>query len=177
MSTYADDYDGTGDFEMPVPGSVVAVIGGVYDVGLQETQFGTKKKIVVAYELEERDSKGRRFIVFTPYSASAHPKSAYRKVLDACGIKPERDAQGRRKPVDLTLTQGHSVMLTVGLTDKGKARAENVAPLPAQLRPGITPEHDFSKPFGLASWYAERQLKRAPRRETSSAASNDDIPF
>jgi len=183
-----DDYDGGGNYETPVPGSVVAVVGGLYDVGYQDSEkYGIKPKVVIAYELEERDSKGRRFVVFAPYTRSVHEKSALRPVLDACRPDFAQLPKDDRKTFDLTSLEGSSVMLTVKVTSKGRARATGVAPLPAQLKPGLEREGDYAEPFGLAAWFLDQSIPAdkahalmAKRQAEAAKASKEgagEIPF
>jgi hypothetical protein len=192
-TTTYDDYDGASvEFDSPPEGSCMAVIAAHWDCGWQQTDYGTKRKIVLAYELDERDRRGKRYVVQTPYNKSIHPKSGLRVVVDAaCGsldkatVKRIKDVPGELS----RLLVGKCVLASVKLNDKGRARIATVSSLPKQMH-GIQVENVdlFTQPFGLATWYLDRKtdapVPDKPKAETKTQEQaskltepNDDIPF
>ena len=69
-----------GDFEKPKTGLTNAICVAVYDLKYQVTKFGPKHQVRIAFELDQRMSRGeyegKRFVQSDQYTASIHPKSA-----------------------------------------------------------------------------------------------------
>lgn len=78
---------GSGDFEMPAPGTYAAVCYKVIDLGTQEQDFKGKithaRKLMLFWELNAQMSTGQRFSMFKEYTASLNEKANLRKDLES----------------------------------------------------------------------------------------------
>ena len=74
---------GTGDFVPAPEGLHSAVCVDVVDLGQQETPWGERHKVLLAWEIANLMEDGRPFIVRKRYTASLHEKSNLNKDLRA----------------------------------------------------------------------------------------------
>lgn len=65
-----------------------AVCVDALDIGLQETPWGSKQKVMLIFELETEDSNGERFLLQKRYTKSLNEKSNLRKDLERWRGKP-----------------------------------------------------------------------------------------
>ena len=75
--------DGGGDFTPAPEGLHEAVCVDVVDLGMVESQWGTKPKVRIVWQIDARDEKGRRFQVVRQFTISLNEKSALRPFLEA----------------------------------------------------------------------------------------------
>jgi hypothetical protein len=67
---------------IPAPeGSYRSVVCDVLDLGEVGTAFGTRHMCRVSFQLDEKNSKGQRFVLARRYTVSLHPASALRGLL------------------------------------------------------------------------------------------------
>lgn len=75
------------DYERCGPGVIPAVLAAIYDVGLQSVVFDgkpkTQAKVALMWEVETRDTKGRRFTVFQVLTNSSNEKATMTRVVGA----------------------------------------------------------------------------------------------
>lgn len=122
---------GKGDFENPEPGSYSAVCVRVVDLGQQESEYlGEKKvahKVWIAWEIEEKMSDGKPFMVSKFYTASLNEKATLRKHLEAWrGVAfTAEELSG----FDLKNILGKPCMVVIVKTEKGKIKVDSVSKL------------------------------------------------
>jgi hypothetical protein len=71
------------DYETAPEGLHSAVCCDVIDKGMVKGQYGEAWKIQIRWELEELDSRGKRFMAVNSYTNSLHEKSRLRPMLEA----------------------------------------------------------------------------------------------
>jgi hypothetical protein len=137
-------------FEQPPVGSHAARCIAIIDLGTQRGEYmgepQIKRQLVVRWELpnelmQEGDLKGKPFVVGKFYTASLSEKANLRKELASWrGRDFTKEELAGFDPKNLL---GKSCMLSVGLSDKGKARVTSVMGLPkgmtipAQINPSF----------------------------------------
>src|SRR6516225_6972312 len=77
-----------GSYERPKPGRYTGIIIGFADIGTHATQYGSKRKICLRWELHKRngpavDSQGNVHTIRAQYNRSFDIKSSFRKVIEA----------------------------------------------------------------------------------------------
>lgn len=164
-----------GDFKQPKTGMVPAVCYAVADLGVQDTQFGSKHKIVIIWELQERMDDNRRFSRSRIYTASLHKKAALRADLEGWRGKPFTADELRGFDVEALV--GVNCTLHLMLEDE-KVIIKNVLPPTKGVK--LVPENT-----DLPGWVKEMQKKGAPVADeydqTPQAGSviddQDQLPF
>ena len=140
-------------FEQPPAGSHVARCIGIIDLGTQkgtyEGETQSKHQLIVRWELSnelmtEGEHKGKPFTVSKFYTASLHEKSGLRKHLAAWRSRDFTPEE--LKGFDLKTIIGKACMLSVVITDKGKAKVEAVMALPkgTVVPDQVNPSFNFS---------------------------------
>lgn len=129
-------YSSSGSGEKPPPGFHVAVLAAVYDIGKQKKEYAGEAKIqhqiVMVWEIDKRDSKGRRFTLADYVTASTHEKAGLRKRIAALlGREPYED------DFDTDVVVGKSVylMLKPPAKEDGWPRIDTMVPLPPGFQP------------------------------------------
>lgn len=128
-------YSSAGGGEKCPPGFHVAVLAAAYDIGRQKKSYAGDEKVVhqviLVWEVDKRDSKGRRFTLTDYVAASTHEKSVMTKRLAALLGRAPTEAD-----YDTDVVVGRNVYLMVAppRDPEGWPRIENVTPLP----PGFT---------------------------------------
>ncbi len=162
-----EDYDngsggGGGEREQVKPDDTYeAVVGAIDYVGVQPGYNGKPPRdtVCIAFELSERDSKGRRFVMFGKYGMALWKKAdgsgdcaPLRAVLDA--LRPGSD----NSEVDTADFVGLNCRVLIGRDKKGKSKLEKV--LPAKAGQAMKAEQDYTKPFGLTSWLLKNRIDK-----------------
>lgn len=87
MSIIARRPEGDRNFEPAPEGTYQAVCVDVVDLGLVESEFAGEKsikhKVRIAFQLNERNSQGKMYLVSSFFNLSLHEKSALRLFLEA----------------------------------------------------------------------------------------------
>lgn len=158
--------EGGGPREQPEAGAYGAVITKVIDLGYQRTMaFEDQESKVVhevglVYELDWRDSKGRRPTLAETLTLSTHDRAKLRTRIKAC--LPSLTEQDVRD-FDVERLVGKAVMVQVTVNEKGYARIVAAMPLPAGM-PRIQPEDaDFTP--GFIGWKLERRCTEEEYKE------------
>lgn len=203
MATYASDSGGGKDFD-PVPeGSHLAVCDMFVDLGLQDTNFGTKHKIYLRWQIPslrmkwEKDGEEHEgpMAIGSKFTLSLHEKATLRQILQSWRGKAFTPEE--LKKFDVTTILGKPCLITVTHAPKdGGGVYANVGAV-AKLPPGIpTPtlegepllyDADNLQTFDkLRPWLQE--LVKGQRRENDPpeqrgepqpayADLDDDVPF
>lgn len=123
---------GGGGFEDPEVGSYAATGLKIIDLGTRESDYQGQKRqrreLILGWELDEKMSDGRPFVVSEFYTASLSEKATLRKVLAGWrgrDFTPE-ELQGFNPRVIL----GKSCILSLAKNDKGKIKVSSVGKLP-----------------------------------------------
>ena len=114
---------------IPAPEGIhQAVCCDVIDHGICETKFGTKPRVELRWVINEVNDDGRLFMVTKRYTASLNEKANLRKDLQnwrGREFTPEELAGFDPKNV-----LGKACLLSITLSDKGKARVTGVSGIP-----------------------------------------------
>lgn len=206
------DNGGT-SFEQPPTGSHAARCISIIDLGTQrstyEGEVQIKHQVIVRWELSNElmttgDFAGKPFTVSKFYTASLHEKAGLRK--DLASWRGRDFTAEELKGFDMKSILGKPCMLSVGLSEKGKAKVTSVMGLPkgmtvpAQVNESfnfsLSPEQ-FSEPAyeSLSKGFKEmvqaspeyqtiQRRKSSPDKQDELAAAgsgfddmDDDIPF
>jgi hypothetical protein len=140
-----------GDFEKAPTGLQQAVCVFVHDLGYQVGQWAgeekIQRKVIITWELAEKQTNGERFTLSKFYTLSLHEKANLRKDLESWRGKPF--SEDELKGVDLQELIGANCFLNVTPTDKDKRKISAIAPIPrgtVQIKPIITePSENFQK--------------------------------
>lgn len=121
-----------GDFTPAPAGVQPAVCCDVVDLGLQETGFGTKHKILIYWQLNEVEpDSGKPFLVWQPYTFSMHEKSnLYADTCSWLGMRMTPDQAAR---CDIEKMIGRPCLLNLIHVHKGNstyANINSIMPLP-----------------------------------------------
>lgn len=141
---------GSTSFEQPPTGSHAARCIAIIDLGTQRTTYEgeaqIKRQVIVRWELSNEmittgDFAGKPFTVSKFYTASLHEKSGLRK--DLASWRGRDFTPEELKGFDLKQVIGAACMLSVGLSEKGKAKVTSVMGIPkgmsvpAQVNPSF----------------------------------------
>lgn len=182
-------YSSSGGGEKAPAGAHVAVLAAAYDIGRQERRFQDDVKVahqvILVWEIDKRDSKGRRFTLTDYVTASTNEKSGmFKRVQALLGRVPTDD------DFDTIVLLGKScyVMVAPPKAADGWPRLSDFFPLPPGAK-AITPEF---KADGPVPSYVEKARAKAvggwrplpesaPRSIASPAptreSGGDEIPF
>lgn len=140
-------------FEQPPTGSHAARCIAIIDLGTQRTTYEgeaqIKHQLIIRWELSnelmtEGDYAGKPFTVSKFYTASLHEKAGLRK--DLAAWRGRDFTADELRGFDLKTILGHPCMLSVGLSEKGKAKVTSVIGLPKGMSAPkqINPSFNFS---------------------------------
>ncbi len=73
----------SGDYELAPVGVYRAVCTRLLNMGIQETNYGDKHQIHLAFEIDENMADGRPFLMMQNYTVSLNEKARLRKDLEA----------------------------------------------------------------------------------------------
>ena len=195
MSLIARD-NGKGDYEQTPAGTHLAICYLLADMGMQETNFGLKAKIVIGWELPfEKMSDGRPFGCSKMYTLSLNEKANLRHDLEAWRSRKftEQELDG----FELSAVLGKPCQVTIVHDTKGDKTYSNVASVTAIAKGMTIPErhndlvsYDMDAPdadaYGrLPEWIrkkidAARTLPQGNQdndERNPPADFDDDIPF
>lgn len=172
-------------FEDPDSGTYQAVIGGWWHIGYQHFEGGKyppKKEVAVAFEIDERDTRGKRFVVYGRYtlknSAVSEKSKASNLRLLCDAALPGHDNENH---MDLDKLIGANVLVSVVKEEGKPAKPKGVSPLMRNMV-ALKVEGTFSptEPIGLAKFWASKQITEARAKEITArfaekAAEKADI--
>ena len=124
------------DRELCPEGTHNAVCVTILDLGTQaHEKWGDKRKLNVAFEVDEEDEEGKRFIVFKTYTASLAQKASLTADLKSwLGIKIEK---GEEFDMDTILNKPGMVTIVHNESTDGKvyANVDTITSLPKGIKP------------------------------------------
>lgn len=178
----------SGSFEQVPSGMYQAVCAFVEDIGVQESPFGKAHKAVVCWELSEKMSDGRPFMMSKTYTISLNEKATLRHDLESWRGRAftEQELDG----FDIEKLIGVNCMLNViSYTKQGGGEGRKIGSI-SPLVKGLTKiERINTEP---PKFIAENRAKRLDRPEnpdpatpmdsdyadySSSSSAPDDLPF
>lgn len=133
---------GSGDFESLQPGSYAATPVAVISMGTQkESPFPDstpRPQLLITWEIDERQSNGKRFTADQWVTASLHPMAKLTQMLESWRGKPLADGEEFNTAAIL----GKTALVNIVLNQKGYPKVDNVAALPKQMQK-IAPESEL----------------------------------
>lgn len=185
---------GGGDFELVPQGTHLAVCYMVADIGLQESSWGIKHKVVLGFEIPGEmmviDGEHKPMIINNMYTASLSKKANLRQDLE--GWRGQAFTDEELAGFDLKNVLGKSCMITVVHNVNGDRTWANITSISA-LPKGVEPSEatrllfyseDETNQFNdLPKWVQEKiknQVKQeqpAQEKTEQKPAFDDDIPF
>lgn len=201
MAIYGEEKGG-GDFK-PVPqGSHAAVCDMVVDLGLQETNFGTKHQIYIRWQIPgerveyEFDGQqvNRPAVVGATYTLSMSEKSNLRPLLESWRGRKFTSEEIRK--FDITSVAGKPCLIGITHNESGGKTYANVSslmslpvgmPIPQAEGEVIVYDGDNLQNFDkLRPWLQDKIKGQAQRREEPATGKqpamelsdlDDDVPF
>jgi len=186
---------GDGDFELVPQGTHLAVCYMVADLGLQESTWGIKHKVVLGFEIPSEtvviDGEHKPMIINNLYTASLNKKANLRQDLE--GWRGRAFTDDELAGFDLKNVLGKSCMLTVVHETKGERTWANITSISA-LPKGVEASEATRMLFysedeqdqfdDLPKWVQEKIRNQVKQEESQDAvqdepppAFDDNIPF
>lgn len=157
------DNEGGGNWKAPPVDIYEAVIGCIESVGLQpgfKAGDSPRKKVVVGLELDWRDEKGRREVIFwkgLPMADRSTKGGVWLgDIMEAALPGRLEKIKAAGEPVDTLSWIGAT--LRVGITHDAKGKAKISTVLPSKAPGALKCERDYSQPFGLWSWLLKNRV-------------------
>ena len=127
--------NGGGDFENPEPGSYAARAYRIIDIGTQTGEYQGKqtirRQVIVGWELDEKMTDGRPFVVSKFYTASLNEKATLRHDLE--GWRGRQFTEDELMGFDPKKLIGQPCLLSLTKPDKGKIKVASVGKLPKSM--------------------------------------------
>lgn len=151
----------------PPPDVYEAVICCIEDAGQHEdrnTPGVGKRKVVVGFEIDWRDTKGRKPALFRKFNlnlwanADGSKKSDFRSFLDVVIPSAVSDAFAAGHEVETSAWVGKTVRVTIEHDSRGRAQIKGF--LKSKMSSPMTTERDWSQPFGLWKWLLDNRKDR-----------------
>ena len=159
--------DGGGNFEKPKPGMVLGVLARYYDVGLHQNRFDASKvqhKVVLVWELQQRDSKGRQFQMFDTLTVSLYGDSHLKRRIEALLGRP-LEAHEEDGGIDLDTVVGSCAMVILQGGEDDKVWIKQVDMLQDRSQ-SLRAEHDYKN----APRYVAKMIERAEQKPAADDA-------
>lgn len=141
-----------GNYEQPEAGTYNALCIGLIDLGTQEGSYKGAptfaRKVLLQFELDEKTKAGVNFTISNFYTASTSSKAILRKDLESWRGTPFTEDE--IKGFDLTTILAKPCMITVGMSEKGKAIVSAVGKQMKGL-PTIKTDHGYTS-FSLDNY-------------------------
>ena len=172
------------DFKLVHEGTHLARCYLMVDVGLQETPFGDKEKVVLGWEIpEQKMDDGRPMIIYSTYTNSMHEKSNLRRDIENWRGKKLTDDESRA--FDLRTVLGHPCQLSVVHNENNSRTYANVAavtgipkglPVADAVNDVICFDLDEDDDVSILPEWLQRKISD---RKSAEAVEefNDEIPF
>jgi hypothetical protein len=163
-------------FEPAPAGTHQAVCVDVIDKGMQDTQFGRKHKVDLAWQIAELRGDGKPFLVFKRYTLSLNEKANLRKDLESWRGQPFTPAEEAQFDVERLL--GANCLINVQHKQTGDKTYANVMSVMPLLKgmPKIVAAADYvrvcNRPTDAAAEHHETPPE-APHQDITE----DDVPF
>lgn len=177
--------DNGAEYELIPANTYQAVCIGNWDIGYHKSQYGSKPKVVLTFEIDEKMTKGdfagKRFQISKRYTNSLNEKAVLRKELEGWRGQPFTPEQ--IKGFDLDNLVGANCLISIAHETKGDrtyANIKGIIRLPKGT-PKMTPETPFdpNKPPKFVLKAREQSVNATQASEPVEAHISDDeqIPF
>ena len=172
------------DVEQPEGGSYPGTCCRVIDIGTQRGSFKgedtVRRQVILGFELDEKNSEGKPFLVTAFFTASLHEKAKLRAVLESWRGAPFTDVE--LEGFDLKKLMGHGALIVLTKGENKKAKITGISKLPKGTRgPKLTyPEIYFSldefdqKVFDGLSDGLKKIIEKAPEYRAIKGGGGDD---
>ncbi len=167
----------------------VAVLAAAYDIGRQKKSYAGDEKImhqvILVWEVDKRDSKGRRFTLTDYVTASTNEKSGLTKRLTALLARTPTEAD---YDTDVVIGKCAYLMIKAPDNPEGWPRIDNLTPLPpgfqpikAEFKPDPVPKYvENARAKAVGGWKAPRadqpQTPTPPNKSAPAGAQGGALP-
>ena len=176
------------DFELAPEGNHVSRLYSIVDIGVQKSQYGEKRQVIMTYELcNELMKDGRPFVVSKFYTLSLHESSNL--CIDIEGIVGKKIPDDVKQTFDFRKMLGLPCMLHVvhedGKENKKRASVKSIASVPKGLvaPPLVNPaiffdldEPDWNLFETLPDWLRKKINKEGYSYVSPSSSAPADAP-
>ena len=184
--------EGSEGFRLVPEGTHLARCYLMVDIGLQETPFGDKEKVVLGWEVPEQKMDDQRpMIIYSTYTNSMHEKSNLRRDIENWRGRKLTDDESRA--FDLRNVLGHPCQLSILHNENNGRMYANVAAVTG-IPKGLPVEEgvndvicfdldDDGDVSVLPEWLQRKVSDRKSLAEAAESVEaveesfNDDIPF
>jgi len=163
------------DYEVAPEGLWHAVCVDVVDLGIVESKFGPQEKIEIRWQLEEKDSKGRPFLIVQRYTPSLHDKSRLKPMLEAW--RGRKFTAEEQKQFDIEKLLGANCQLQVihNIKDEGRVFANVQAVVPAPRNAAtLRPSEDYVRVVNRPKEYTHGKVNGSL---TNHGQETEWVPF
>lgn len=182
--------EGSEGFKLVPEGTHLARCYLMVDVGLQETVYGDKEKVVLGWEIPEvQMDDGRPMIIYSTYTNSMHEKSNLRRDIENWRGKKLTDDESRA--FDLRNVLGHPCQLSIVHNENNSRTYANVAavtgipkglPVAEAINDVICFDLDAGDDVSILPEWLQRKVSDRKSPATAEFVEaveefNDDIPF
>lgn len=189
----AKDNGAGGNYE-PIPaGTIQAVCYGIWDIGMQESAFGKKNKIIIGWEVNQRIDKpeseyhNKRLVISKTYTLSLNEKATLS--IDLEGWRGKKFTDEEKKGFDVEKVIGVNCLLNIVHDEKnGKvyANIKSVSKLMAGMPllkaeiPNTPPEWVVKKMNGVTQEVPKQEVQKqspAIQFEGTEQPFGDEVAF
>lgn len=151
----------------PPPDVYEAVIACIEDVGQHDdrnTPGVAKRKVIVGFEIDWRDGKGRKPALFRKFNlnlwanSDGSKKSDFRSFLDGVIPNAVQEAFDAERDVETGEWVGRTVRVTIEHDARGRAVIKGFLRSKVTTPPAL--ERDWTQPFGLWKWLLDNRKDR-----------------
>lgn len=119
------------EYELPPAGLHAAVCVDYIDEGFKPTKFGDKHKVRYVFQIDEKNSQGRRHTVSAWFNKSLHEEASLRKFLEQWRGRPFGEELNRPPGFDLESVVGKPCVLNIIHNASGGKTYANIASVSA----------------------------------------------
>ncbi len=179
------------DFKLVPEGTHLARCYLMVDIGLQETVYGDKEKVVLGWEIPEQlTDDGRPLIIYSTYTNSMHEKSNLRRDIENWRGKKLTDDESRA--FDLRNVLGHPCQLSIVHNENNSRTYANVQavtgipkglPVAEAVNDVICFDLDADGDVSILPDWLQRKVSYRKSAQTAefveavAESFDDDIPF
>ena len=166
------------DYEVAPEGLWHAVCVDVVDLGIVESKFGQQVKIEIRWQLEEKDSKGRPFLIVQRYTPSLHDKSRLKPMLEAWRGRKFTAEEQKKFDIEKLLGANCQLQIIHNIKDEGKtyANVQAVVPPPRNAA-SIRPSEDYVRVVNRPRDYNDSPSYNGKANGHGTNDQDDRVPF
>ena len=164
------------EYQQAPEGLHTAVCIDVVDLGLVQSEFGTKHKVQIRWAVEEQDDNWRQFYVSRRFTLSLHQKSALRQALEMWRGRKFTAKELEGFDLEKLLGVGGQVQIVHNARPNGQVYADVQAAIPlakGQPKPGMPADY-----VRMQDREAQRHVDVEPAIVDDDVDTFDpDVPF